>query len=289
MRGYCCETCAACAEECTSVYDFHVFDETAPPSLLLSYDFNEGGGSAVLDASGLHHDMDLAEERHVGEVSWVSGGKCGSALEFFTEDAGACVQSPQFEVNRGLTASLWVWLHSTGNDATWEEQILNCNGGGSSLVLASSAQDNAWRARTWNREAGNYIIPSTNHPVLTNRWVHLAVTFDDTLSAADSLVLYVDGLPFKNGEDTAQLMANLMKGGNAQCTLGCHYWSARNPQYNDQGELIPGKYFDGLVDELHVWDDYLTRPQILDEQRNDHCTPLLAFWAFNGRSGAYAT
>ena len=72
MRGYCCETCAGCAEECTSVYNFHVFDETAPPSLLLSYDFNEGGGSAVLDGSGLHHDMDLAYERHVGEVRLTS-------------------------------------------------------------------------------------------------------------------------------------------------------------------------------------------------------------------------
>ena len=45
-------THAGCAEECTSVYNFHVFDESSAPSLLLSYDFNEGGGSAVLDASG---------------------------------------------------------------------------------------------------------------------------------------------------------------------------------------------------------------------------------------------
>jgi hypothetical protein len=76
----------------------------------------------------------------------------------------------------------------------WEEQILNCQGqGGASLVLvrktpflepfkcrndqftktgseqtdktrfrqASSAQDNAWRARMWNRDDGNYILPST--------------------------------------------------------------------------------------------------------------------------------
>jgi hypothetical protein len=44
----------------------------------------------------------------------VSNGVCGSALEFFVEDSGACVRSPDFEVNRGLTTSLWVWLHSTG-------------------------------------------------------------------------------------------------------------------------------------------------------------------------------
>ena len=36
MRGYCCETCAACADECTSVYGFHVVDADAPPSLLLA-------------------------------------------------------------------------------------------------------------------------------------------------------------------------------------------------------------------------------------------------------------
>ena len=77
--------------------------------------------------------MDLADERHVGEVSWVSNGICGSALEFFTEDEGACVQTPRFEVRRGITTSLWVWLHSTGGDALWEEQILNCAGGGGSI------------------------------------------------------------------------------------------------------------------------------------------------------------
>ena len=53
----------------------------------------------------------------------------GSALEFFAEDSGSCVRSPSFEVNRGLTTSIWVYLHSTGGDAAWEEQILNCNGG----------------------------------------------------------------------------------------------------------------------------------------------------------------
>jgi hypothetical protein len=29
----------------------------------------------------------------------------------------------------------------------------------------------------------------------------------------------------------------------------------------------------------------LSQAQIADEQRHDHCTPLLAFWGFNGRSG----
>eukprot|EP01046_Picozoa_sp_COSAG06_P057078 COSAG06_NODE_11009_length_1581_cov_203.719298_1_plen_156_part_01 len=38
----------------------------------------------------------------------------------------------------------------------------------------------------------NYILPpSTGRQPARNRWVHLAATFDDTLSATDSLVLYV--------------------------------------------------------------------------------------------------
>ena len=53
MRGYCCETCHQCDPTCTSVYNFHRFDETAPPRLLLAYDFNEGGGVSLLDASGV--------------------------------------------------------------------------------------------------------------------------------------------------------------------------------------------------------------------------------------------
>jgi len=102
MRGYCCETCQQCADECTSIYNFHVYDETAPPSLLLSYDFNEGGGDAVLDASGMHGDIDLTDERHLGAAEWVSKGVCGSALEFShpagasASDSGTCVRTPSF-------------------------------------------------------------------------------------------------------------------------------------------------------------------------------------------------
>lgn len=73
-----------------------VFSPGADPSLLLFYDFNEGGGVKVHDGSGAQRDIDLSDERHVNatEVAWVSNGVCGHALEFFTEDNGACVQSP---------------------------------------------------------------------------------------------------------------------------------------------------------------------------------------------------
>jgi len=92
------------------------------------------------------------------------------------------------------------------------------------------------------------------------------------------LASQINGIPWTHDAVDAIVMPNLMKGGSATCTLGCHYWSANNPQYRADGSLIEGKYFDGLIDELHVWDDALTQAGISNEIRHDHCTPLIAFW-----------
>jgi len=48
---------------------------------------------------------------------------------------------------------------------------------------------------------------------------------------------------------------------------------------------VPSRYFDGMVDEVRIWDAALNQAMISDENRHAHCTPLLAFWGFNGRSG----
>ena len=314
MRGYCCETCQQCADECTSIYNFHVYDETAPPSLLLSYDFNEGGGDAVLDASGMHGDIDLTDERHLGAAEWVSNGVCGSALEFShpagasASDSGTCVRTPSFDVNRGLTTSLWVFLHSAGGDSAWGEQILNVwgaggpldtgpgtgplgTGEGSTLVLEVSDTHGGWRLRTWNpTQGGRWAVGA--RPV-TNRWVHLAGVYDDSLPAEDSLILYVDGIPYRQSAENSRnnlppvVAPMMMRGGTAYAILGCH-WHAGNNGGVAAGELGGngiGHFFDGILDEVRIFDDALSQAQIHEENIHDHCTPLLAFWGFNGRHG----
>lgn len=120
MRGYCCATCTACAASCTSVYNFDsadgaglpnrllfrahppslsspaqassaspspiglaAFAATAEPSLLLFYDLNEGGGTAVHDGSSHHRDVDLSDERHanVSEVRAAAASSPAGCLQ----------------------------------------------------------------------------------------------------------------------------------------------------------------------------------------------------------------
>jgi hypothetical protein len=105
-----------------------------------------------------------------------------------------------------------------------------------------------------------------------------------------------------------QVWANLMKGNNARCTLGCNYYAT-----NDGNADTHAMFFDGLLDEARVWDDALTAMevgrqkhaygsgcdtlssasspaprggQVSAEAGHHHCTPLIAFWGFNGRQGA---
>ena len=138
------------------------------------------------------------------------------------------------------------------------------------MVLSSSVSSNTWRARTWNVDDGNYRVDSYGRAPQTNQWVHLAAVFDDTKDAVEILMLYVNGknvafvlklldfvlqmfdfvlkmldfggIPWSHDAVDATVMPNLMKGGSATCTVGCHYWSASNPQYRADGTRVEGKY-----------------------------------------------
>lgn len=48
---------------------------------------------------------------------------------------------------------------------------------------------------------------------------------------------------------------------------------------------VNGQYFDGMLDEVRVWDAALSAMAVTAEASHHHCTPLIAFWGFNGRQG----
>ena len=52
-----------------------------------------------------------------------------------------------------------------------------------------------------------------------------------------------------------------------------------------EARLEPLSLSDGRWGQVRIWDAALARAQINDEARHAHCTPLLAFWGFNGRAG----
>ncbi|WP_367757574.1 LamG-like jellyroll fold domain-containing protein [Flavobacterium sp. WC2430] len=91
----------------------------------------------------------------------------------------------------------------------------------------------------WNN--GNTI--ASNFTINTDRWYHVAVTFNGS-----NYKLYIDGIPVQNAVSGVNPILN----NSANCILGAM----------DQGSGIPFNYFNGWMDELRIWKVELTVDQI---------------------------
>tara|TARA_R110000868_G_scaffold264879_1_gene523495 strand:- start:782 stop:5602 length:4821 start_codon:yes stop_codon:yes gene_type:complete len=91
----------------------------------------------------------------------------------------------------------------------------------------------------WNN--GNTI--ASNFAINTDRWYHVAVTFNGS-----NYKLYIDGIPVQNAVSGVNPILN----NSANCILGAM----------DQSSGIPFNYFNGWMDELRIWKVELTVDQI---------------------------
>ena len=268
--------------------------------LLLFYPFDEAEGRWVGDYSG--HDPPMSIDMEAGmtwsptdpsEVHWITPGVCGSALEFFTNRSGDCLETPVVDVGEAMSISVWVFLHSVGETLVahggpqGSEQVINCHGG-MSLVLEAFPGDQVWRVRTYNSNQGDHYVPGAT--IVPNRWTHLAVVYDpvcDSAVGADmrctgpagdptaATILYVDGVAFRgnslsrqHGPDGDGTMLepmvwknHLRDSDSVTCTIGCH------PGRGGQA------FFDGLIDEVRVFDRALSPLEVLEtEAQHSWCT-----------------
>ncbi|WP_396171686.1 LamG-like jellyroll fold domain-containing protein [Flavobacterium sp.] len=142
----------------------------------------------------------------------------------------------EFNLNSG-SFSIEVWIKSNatnGNTQTIIAKRLNTSStDGYDLRLV-----NNMLSFNWNN--GNAI--TSTHPIDSNRWYHIAVTF-----SGSNYNLYIDGI----------LVAGPISGPNP---------SSNNVNFivgaMDQNNVSPFHYFNGWMDELRIWNTELTINQI---------------------------
>ena len=95
----------------------------------------------------------------------------------------------------------------------------------------------------WYNGASGNSITTGSYSIGTDRWYHLAVTFDGT-----TYILYVDGLELasKNGIVPAQTAST------TEALLGAMYQSSASPV----------NHFHGWIDEVKIWNKSLDAEQI---------------------------
>lgn len=192
-----------------------------------AYAMNEGGGAAVGDASGSGNPGTATA------TSWSASGKYGQALSFNGSSSWVTVaDAPELRLTTGMTLEAWVRPQTVSN---WRTVVMKQYA--SDLAYALMAGSYADRPHVVIHTSGEVGTGGTASLPL-NTWSHLATTYDGT-----TLRLWV------NGAQVAQRAAGgPIRGDAGVLRIG--------------GNSLWGEYFNGLIDEVRVYDRALTATEI---------------------------
>ena len=209
----------------------------APPSrLVAAYSFDEGRGTAVVDASGHGH------RGTIRRAAWAPG-RHGRSLSF--AGGGWVTTTGSLDLGAALTVEAWVYPTALGT--AWRAVVFKEDASGATsgqpYALYASTKTGAPLALAFaSKEARAF----GRRPLPLRRWSHLAETYDGS-----TLRLYVNGDPAGSASlngATPATTGPLRIGGNARF----------------------GEYFRGRIDDVRVYARALTRAQI----RRDMTTPV---------------
>jgi len=155
------------------------------PTLVLRYNFDEGSGTTVYDASGNGHDG-----RIVGNLQWVADGYRGGALRFSGSGGNYVDMGTSRDLQpSSITVSYWIkrtqqwtgenmvlWFKPEGN---WSGNGFFLTYNGNSNIMVVDGTDNF------------YVPINMNTFLPLNEWTHVVVTFDSSTKKA---AIYKNGV-----------------------------------------------------------------------------------------------
>jgi hypothetical protein len=217
-----------------------------PPSQypIAAYSFGEGEGGIVQDAFRGHDGT-------VEGAEWVEGGKFGGALRFDreAEDIVSIPDAKDLRLSGSFTLEAWVkpeeneyWMPVV-NKETEGFVSYQLYAGGETPGLAEGYVAN----RDWD-----FSIAAAPEALPVNAWTHLALVCD-----GEHLSLYEDG----ELVDTAPACSSQQSEGDL--LIG--------------GNEVFGEYFDGLIDEVRVYDRALSALEIEEDGESEAVSLLSVF------------
>jgi Concanavalin A-like lectin/glucanases superfamily len=202
--------------------------QAIPPGLVGAWGFNEGTGTTAADASGHGNQGTLTS------TTWSTQGRFGNALSFNGSSSLVRVaDSASLDLSSAMTLS--AWIRPTVNQSGWRTILQRQT---DAYFLNASNDSGALRPAGGGTFGGNtsFVSGPTANPV--NAWTHVALTYDGTTKR-----LFVNGTQVASAATTGTIEATdnpLWIGGN-------------NPY---------GEYFNGLIDEVRVYNRALTQTDI---------------------------
>ena len=207
--------------------------------------FDDGSGTKAVDSSGNGYDGTLE-----GGATWATGKYDGAVLldgtdSYVNLDIGPLIGhltdcTIAIWVNWGGTSGGWSRIWDFGNSSTSGYMFLCPNQG-------TATGNMRWTITEVSNGAGEEQIVNSSEGVLpSGDWHHVTITID---TATTTATMYLDGEVV--GENTNVTLTPSVMGNTTQNWLGRSQWP-------------PDPYWDGLQDELRIYNSVLTVEEIID-------------------------
>lgn len=204
---------------------------TGTTGLVAAYGFNEGTGTAVTDSSGKGNAGTIANG------TWASSGRFGKALSFNGSNSMVTVKdSASLDLTTGMTLEAWVYPQGSLSD--WR----------TILMKEQSGSDVYYIETVGGKIVGDAYVGGSKHNIYSdstialNKWTHLAATYDGA-----NLRIYVNGAL----ATVAQSLTGTIQTSTGALRIG--------------GNSIWGEYFQGLIDEVRIYNRALSSAEIVTD------------------------
>lgn len=210
------------------------------PNLVGWWKLDEGPGSTAVDWSGYGNDGTLR-----GDPQWVAGVVDGALRFDGANDYVDCGAGESLDVSQQITIAAWVKTDIFGD---WDGLV--SKGLNVSPYAMQMWSDGSLRfAANWGAPAGGGGEGTWNSTakMTAGEWVHAAVTYDGT-----TLRFYLSA-----EQDSPEVNQNIVFATVSEALiLGCDFAGG-------------DEYFDGVLDDVRVYDIALSEEQILNVMRGD--------------------
>jgi hypothetical protein len=198
------------------------------PNLVAAYGFSEGSGTTVTDFSGRGNTGSIVN------ATWTAAGKYGSALSFNGATALVSINDAT-SLHLSTAMTLEAWVYPTAISATWRDVVYK---GNDNYYLEASTTLNSGVPAGAGTFGGSDIQALGAATLPLNTWSHLATTYDGS-----NLRFFLNGTQVSVRAQTGTIATSTIP-----VTIG--------------GDNIYGQYFQGVIDEVRVYNSALTPAQI---------------------------